>query len=519
MKPARVVAAAAASPLLRSTPIFFVGCSLLLLSSAAAAFTANSNGVVPTFDFLARLRPCSSASCDLSTMKTPTPKSSSDCEASRREWFGQCIGATTALIVSMPLAPALATDATSSRKRMPVRKTNYTESQFEPIRTRTRKTTPKPKSPADTKSKRGSPTNATKLKPVNVSALATENKINITEYVYDESQRKMAAVYVDRKDYTIVTVKRLPKWIPKSWRPKEKVEIPNSQLLTAAAVAGSVTEALRTAVLYPLSTIKTRQMANPRHRKARTLKRKLQVLLLSIRRSINEGQLYAGLAPSLLVTVPASGVYCGVRDVANRLLHGAIDELSPFADIEVALLAAFIADVAALIVRTPADVLTLRLQVQRMMPNQTRVDYVEALRDATNLLPAAIVTDVPYLLMRLAGNWLVTRGNEGLAQYEIETIAVACFCALVTTPFDCVRTRIFVNDNSGELFAKSRDRFSVAKTWVNVTKESEAGVGNLYAGWFERTAYLGAGRAWFDPLRVIGYLGIRDAVLLRWFLN
>jgi len=369
------------------------------------------------------------------------------------------------------------------------------------------------------KSKRGLATNATKLKPVNVSALATENKINITEYVYDEGQRKTAAVYVDRKDYTIVTVKRLPKWIPKSWRPKEKVEIPNSQLLAAAVLAGSATEILRTAVLHPLSTLKTRTMANPRHRKARTLKRKLQVLLLSIRRSINEGQLYAGLAPSLLVTVPASGVYCGVRDVANRLLHGPIDGLSPFADIEVALLAAFIADVAALIVRTPADVLTLRLQVQRMMPNQTRVDYGEALRDATNLLPAAIVTDVPYLLMRLAGNWLVTRGNEGLAQYEIETIAVACFCALVTTPFDCVRTRIFVNDNSGELFAKSRDRFSVAKTWVNVTKESEAGVGNLYAGWFERTAYLGAGRAWFDPLRVIGYLGIRDAVLLRWFLN
>lgn len=446
---------------------------------------------------------------------TPAPQSSStsgsnhECQASRREWLGQCIGgASMALIVSMPLAPALA----QSTKGMPVRKANYTESQFEPMRTRNSKAAP------TGTTKKFKPVNTT-FKPVNVSSLKNENKLNITSYVYDGAQRKTAAVYVDRKDYTIVTVKRLPSWIPKSWRPKQKVEIPNSQLLAAAVVAGSATEALRTTVLHPLSTVKTRVMANPRHRRARTLKRKLQILLLSIRRSIQEGQLYAGLGPSLLVTVPASGVYCGVRDVANRLLHGPIDEISPFADIEVALLAAFIADVASLIVRTPADVLTLRLQIQRMMPNQTRVDYEDALKDATNLLPAAIITDIPYLLLRLVGNWLVTRGNEGLAQYEIETIAVACICAIITTPFDVVRTRIFVNDNSGELYAKSRNRFSVAKTWVNVTKEGDAGVGNLYAGWFERTAYLGAGRAWFDPLRVIGYLGIRDAFLLKWFLN
>lgn len=466
--------------------------------------------------FVSSLLLCSAAF----TVTRVSGSTCSECQSSRREWFGHCIGATTALIVSLPLAPALATDGVHKTKEMPVRKANYTESQFEPMKTRKSKAAA-PKSPGGVKSKTAPAigSNTTKFKPVNVSSLATETKLNITSYVYDESQRKTAAVYVDRKDYTIVTVKRLPSWIPKSWRPKQKVEIPNSQLLAAAIAAGSMTEALRTTVLHPLSTIKTRVMANPRHRRARTLKRKLQILLLSIRRSIQEGQLYAGLGPSLLVTVPASGVYCGVRDVANRLLHGPIDDISPFADIEVALLAAFIADVASLIVRTPADVLTLRLQIQRMMPNQTRVDYEEALKDATNLLPAAIITDIPYLLLRLVGNWLVTRGNEGLAQYEIETIAVACFCAIITTPFDVVRTRIFVNDNSGELFAKSSDRFSVASTWVNVTKEDGAGVGNLYAGWFERTAYLGAGRAWFDPLRVIGYLGIRDAVLLRWFLN
>jgi hypothetical protein len=43
------------------------------------------------------------------------------------------------------------------------------------------------------------------------------------------------------------------------------------------------------------------------------------------------------------------------------------------------------------------------------------------------------------------------------------------------------------------------------------------GLPNLFAGWFERTVFLGVGRAWFDPLKVIGYLGIRDALLLKLF--
>ena len=58
----------------------------------------------------------------------------------------------------------------------------------------------------------------------------------------------------------------------------------------------------------------------------------------------------------------------------------------------------------------------------------------------------------------------------------------ACLCAFLTTPFDVARTRIL-----------------------------------LPAGWFERTVFLGVGRAWFDPLKVIGYLGIRDALLLKLF--
>ena len=51
----------------------------------------------------------------------------------------------------------------------------------------------------------------------------------------------------------------------------------------------------------------------------------------------------------------------------------------------------------------------------------------------------------------------------------------------------------------------------------SIAAEGDGGVQNLYAGWLEQTAFLGLGRAWLDPLRVIVYLGIRDALLLKLF--
>lgn len=62
-----------------------------------------------------------------------------------------------------------------------------------------------------------------------------------------------------------------------------------------------------------------------------------------------------------------------------------------------------------------------------------------------------------------------------------------------------------------------REKLSVLITMKKIAAEGNGGVQNLYAGWIERTVYLGIGRAWLDPLRVIGYLGIRDALLLKLF--
>lgn len=364
--------------------------------------------------------------------------------------------------------------------------------------------------------------NATTFKAVNLTRVAAENTVNVTSYTYREN-RKTAAVYVDREDFTYVTVKRLPGWIPKEWRPRERIEIPNSQLLAAATVAGSVTEAVRTALLHPLATLKARIQASPSApgaaEAAGSPGGRVRALREDLTRAARQGDLLAGLGTALAITVPASGAYFGVRDVARRMLGagagaGAASTISP---IQAALAAAFVADLASLAIRTPADVYVLRRQVAPA--NSTTAlgrEARDALRDSLPLFPAAILTDVPYLLLRLVGNFLVAGGGEDLGTYEVETVLVACLCAALTTPLDVARTRIFVAAGTA---GEGPPDPSVLRTMRNVTGEGEGGILNLYAGCLERTAYFGIGRAWFDPIRIIGYLGLRDAVLLQWFLK
>ena len=62
-----------------------------------------------------------------------------------------------------------------------------------------------------------------------------------------------------------------------------------------------------------------------------------------------------------------------------------------------------------------------------------------------------------------------------------------------------------------------RQQVSVPLTMKRIAAEGNGGLQNLYAGWGLRTVFLGLGRGWFDPFRLIGYLGLRDAILLKLF--
>jgi hypothetical protein len=86
------------------------------------------------------------------------------------------------------------------------------------------------------------------------------------------------------------------------------------------------------------------------------------------------------------------------------------------------LLVAFVANIAALAIRTPADVLSLRLQV--FGGANVRSDFGNWAKDSAALLPAMIVTDTPLLLSRIFLNTAITTSGESLGRYEFETITI-----------------------------------------------------------------------------------------------
>ena len=430
---------------------------------------------------------------------------------------------------------------------------------------------PSLKSPSQTTPKKSS-----ELKTSDIQSIAKENKIDV-ELICTDSQRPldMAApiVKIDRENFQKVKVYQPPflRYLPSSMQPlvanqfrslQVLKSIPNEQLFAASVFAGSLTESVRVLLLYPLSTVKARVQARTSRsgtNRKRSLKRKLKLSWLTFLYETKRGDWYDGILPSLLITVPASGVYSGAKEVSRRAFSMAIQvqllqNLFPAGDNVVAssyysalvvnLMAAFVADIAALAIRTPADVLALRLQV--FGKGNVKSDFGNWAKDSVALLPSMIICDIPFLLSRIFLNAAITTQGENLGKYEAETIAVACLCAFLTTPFDVARTRILLpttplqeqdyeekgDDESTPLFQSEktrrlvasskfreqrRQKLSVVGTMKRVVAEGNGGVENLYAGWIERTAFLGIGRAWLDPLRAIAFLGIRDSVLLKLF--
>lgn len=119
----------------------------------------------------------------------------------------------------------------------------------------------------------------------------------------------------------------------------------------------------------------------------------------------------------------------------------------------------------------------------------------------------------------------------------------AVIAAFLTTPFDVARTRILLDKDlildddyadehanydlqpevGGEVGGSAAVRKGasppqgVFMAMLHISREGEGGIQNLYAGWLERVLYLGIGRAWLEPIQLVGYIGIRDAILLEWF--
>ena len=137
---------------------------------------------------------------------------------------------------------------------------------------------------------------------------------------------------------------------------------------------------------------------------------------------------------------------------------------------------------------------------------------------ALGCLAVAMATDLPCLLSKIMLNCLLIHGSVGINCHAEFAAFSAVVAAFLTTPFDVARTRILVDsdgDFSNGMDGGSGDNLFVAMK--KISKEGEGGVANLFAGWPERVLHLGIGRAWLEPLQIIGHVGIRDAMLLEWF--
>ncbi|KAL7524227.1 hypothetical protein ACHAWF_000873, partial [Thalassiosira exigua] len=365
-------------------------------------------------------------------------------------------------------------------------------------------------------------TSTTKLQASDIKKIAEENKIDV-ELICTDDQRPLdvpasTVVKIDRKTFEKIRISQPPflRYLPSNVQPlisrqfqsfKVLKSIPNDQIFIALVLAGSLTEMIRAGLLYPLSTVKARVQARTLRstNRRRPRLRKLRVTWLTFLYESKRGDLYSGIIPSLLV-------YSGAKEVARRafsmtiqfqvvqnLFPGDSTTASYYSTLIVNLLAAFVADIASLAIRTPADVLTLRLQV--FGRSNVKSDFGNWAKDSLALLVPMILTDIPFLLSCIFLNAAITASGENLGR----------------TPFDVVRTRILLPTLSseeeteqagslGRLLAPSkykeqrRQKLSVLITMKKVAAEGNGGVQNLYAGWLERRAFLGVGRAWLDPL-------------------
>ena len=382
-----------------------------------------------------------------------------------------------------------------------------------------------------------------KLNPVNLTRVFQETTINVTV-----QGPPLTAIALDPRTFEKKQQMLLPTWVPAVLVPKPRVigEVTNAELLSAAVVAGSAMEMARTSLLYPLMTLKTRVQSDiNKNRKQRNhpvrLGARWRLSIMTMQKHLRQGNLYAGLRPALLITVPATGLFYGTRDVVKRMLV----PMFPEADIPVLLTAAFCGDVIALAFRTPADTLSVRMQQLSGLlakeeklhsDNSTQHYFMDPsddserekqlldeqvgnwFSDACQRLPAVILTDLPYLLLRVWLNRSFLHGQSvDVGRYGFTVVCTAILCAFVTTPFDVARTRILIDTDTGDDRIDGGSGEGVLRTFKTIYNEGDGGIRNLFAGCWERTAYLGLGRACLEPLQLIGYIALRDFILLEFF--
>ena len=299
---------------------------------------------------------------------------------------------------------------------------------------------------------------------------------------------------------------RLPKGWPRSLRPP-RWKLKDTDVKDAAiagAVGGAVTELARTAVLHPVSTVKTRiQAKGP---KAASL----------------TNFTFAGLGPALAISLPSAATWFGCRDLVKDGMSNAGMDTKGLAAVVVASAAAGLADS---VVRSPVDTIVTRAQAGAQgewldLDGDGEVTFSEgaeavttAVKDGLSKIPVLALSDVLYAVLRTATlfglNSIDFFGDvlpKGILKDEATLVFAACVCAAATTPLDVARTRLLLE-------RRVRKGAGILECWGEVLEEE--GPGGLFRGLWLRVAYNGILVASLIPLRALGYVAVRDAVLLN----
>jgi len=483
--------------------------------------------------------------------------------------------------------------------------------------------------------------------PIDIQKVIKENTVNVTIRLGNDENTQL---YVNRTSFEELKIqeKRKPgTWTPifRFYHPKPEVvrKFNDKELFFASILAGSVTEVLRSTILYPIATVKTRvqvsrfssakeaslevhtstspldcdestQMSNATASNSPpanvpvpvpvwylSIGNSIRTLISSIVTQTRAGTLYAGYLVSLITTVPAAGAFYGIREVTKRGIIqiqsmdisqssspiSTLPIIHQWNDLSVTLAAALVADIVSLAVRTPAVVFSVRRQAATMATqaqtlddldtdekitiidskdvNQTSEDFelamksvvlsqgvredyksvkndeisnmkediirgrqhnrdgwVDIFNDFCMQFPTVVLTDLPYLALKITLLRTFATGHESIPEYQILNILVVCVAAFITTPFDVARTVILVDSDrdptngldggtGGGIFEAM---FQIMREGLKKNNEYDVRVQNLFSGWLERVVYFGVTVALLDPLRILGYIGIRDRVLL-----
>ncbi|CAE8614303.1 unnamed protein product [Polarella glacialis] len=276
--------------------------------------------------------------------------------------------------------------------------------------------------------------------------------------------------------------------------------------MQAALAAGGIAGVCVDFPLHPLETIKTRMQAPEGFRAAGGCR-----------------GLWSGLTPVLLASVPTSSAFFVTYQCVLRTFDGiAQRSQGGFGASALEAMAAAAAEVSAVSLRVPSEVLKQRIQVGQhpsFCSALNRIYVAEGFAGFYVGFHATVMRELPFTMLQMTvfealkrrHPWAPETFREGAIGVGVESLTVGTTCGAVagglagalTTPLDLVKTRIMLSERPHD---GSCRRYSglVATLW---TIFSEEGLAALFRGLVPRTCVSAAGGAiWLGSFDIISTL-------------